>query len=80
VEDVELAGVGTGDRFETADPFEFALEGTIVIERATVDDLHRAPDTQDAPSEPHLAITAAPNAADQLMIRDGWRFGGAPGV
>src|SRR6185369_4222280 len=88
VQDVELTFVRAGNRLEALDAGQFALEGTIIVKRAAVNDFHGTINTKGATREPDFAIAAFANAADQRVIRDWSRrllarlirggFGGVP--
>src|SRR6516162_1973534 len=73
MKNVQLAGVRAGDRLEAANAFELTVVRALVIERGTVNDLHRTPSSECVAGQPHFTITAAPDPADQLVVgNDRW--------
>ena len=70
LEDVELALVAAGNRLEALHARELALERTVVVEGAPVNDLHRAVNAEDIPGEPDLAVAALADAPDERVIGD----------
>src|SRR5258708_6241194 len=68
VQDIDLRGVRTGNRLESPDAIKLALVRTVAVEGFAIDDLHRAAFAHDVPRQPHLAVAAAPNPANQFMI------------
>jgi len=79
VQYVELAGVGAGDRLETADAFKLAFVRAIVIEGGAVDDLHRAPGAEGGACQPNFAVAAVPNPPDEFMVGNDRRWEGCVG-
>ena len=77
MEDVELAGVGPGDRLEAADAFKLAFIRAVVIEGGAMNDLHGAPGAHDIPGQPDFAVAAATDAAKEFVVgNDRWCGGG----
>jgi hypothetical protein len=68
VENFHLAFVRERDRLEPLDAFELALEGLIVLERATGNNFDGAVGAQRTASEPHVTIGTDPDAAEQFVV------------
>src|SRR5262245_46604833 len=69
VKQSELARMLTGNLLEALDPIELPLEGPVVIERATPDDLGRAERAGGvAPGKPDVAVCAATDPPKQIVI------------
>ena len=75
MENLDLARVRAGDRLVALNPLEFALEGAVVAEGTAINDLDRPIFAQDSPRQPHLAVAAAPDAAEQFVVGDSGRLG-----
>jgi len=72
MEDGDRAVHGAGEGFISPDAIELPMVGALVLERGTPDDLDRAESAGDAAREPDLAVTAAADAADELVVGDRW--------
>jgi hypothetical protein len=68
VQDVHLAVVQARDWLELADALELAFVRPVVFEAVAMDDLHGAQLAEDILGQPHLAVAAAPDAAEQLVV------------
>ena len=73
LENIELALMAARNRLEALHPGELALERTVVIERAPVNDLYGAINAQNVSSEPDLAVTAFADAPNKGVIGNGNR-------
>ena len=73
VQHVHKALVRAGDRFKSANARPFPLEGPVVREGLAIDDLDGAIHAQGVARQPHGAVAAAADAAQQLVVRDGRR-------
>ena len=76
VEDVDEAGVFSGDGFELHDAFEFAFEGAVEFEVFAADDFDGAEGAGDGAGEPDFAVAALADAAEDFVVGD-VRGGGA---
>src|SRR5213083_59594 len=66
------------DRLKFFDAFEFAVERPVVREIATINDLYRAMFAENISRQPDLAIAAAADAAEELVVRNRWWIAGGP--
>ncbi len=66
----KLAGMLAGETLEVLDAFKLALEGAVVVECVTPDDLHCAQSASGAAREPDIAIRATTDPAQQFVVRD----------
>jgi hypothetical protein len=75
LEDVHEALMRAGDRLELLDAAELALEMFRPLEGGAAHHLHRAPGADNTSRQPHFAVAALANAAEEFVIGDDWRFG-----
>jgi hypothetical protein len=68
--------VRAGDRLELLDAVKLALKRLVLLEGAAAYDLHRAQGAEDIARQPHFAVAAAPDAAEQFVIGNEWRWNG----
>src|ERR1043166_9283376 len=73
VQNVHLTVVAAGNWLEPLDAVELAFVGTIVGKAPPGNNFDRAIRPHNIPRQPNLAIAAAADLADQLMVRDGRR-------
>jgi hypothetical protein len=72
VENVNETVVSARNRLERGHALKLALEGAFAFEGDPVDDFNRAPGTGKGAGHPNLAIGAATDDAENLMIRNEW--------
>ena len=63
------------DVLELLDAGQFTLEGPITFEGFPIDHLHSVKFSRAIPRQPHFSVTAAADAAQQFVTRDGRRIG-----
>src|ERR1035441_164566 len=73
VQDRDLAWVGAGDGLELLEALELAFVGAVGVEGGAIDNFDRAVAAHHVATEPHLAVAAAANAAEQFVVGDGGR-------
>ena len=74
---VQLARMPSGNRLEPPDALHLAFVRPAMLERAAVNHLYGSELPKDISRQPHLAVAAAPDDLEQLMIGDFWgRFRG----
>ncbi len=73
MEDVDLAFVGSGDRFEALDACKLTFVRPPVLKLVSMDDFDRPIQPGHAPTQPDFAVTATANPSEQLVIRNKWR-------
>ena len=69
MQDIHLTVVPAGDRFVILDALEFAIVRTVVLELASINDLHRAVFAQDTACKPDFAVAADADAPDPAPRR-----------
>ncbi len=76
MEDVHLALAGVGERLEFFKALKLALVGPVVVEGFSIDDFHRPKGAEDAAGQPHLAVAAHSDRAEQFVFRNRRRDAG----
>src|SRR4029077_2141635 len=64
------------DRLEGGHSFELTQERPLALKRAAINNFHRAECTGDRPGQPNLAISAAPDHAQEFVIGNNWDLSG----
>ena len=77
VENVYESVVRPAHRLAAANAFKLTQIGPLAVERRAAHDLHGAQRAHHIPRQPHLAITPAPDDAQQRVIGNGEDFGAA---
>jgi hypothetical protein len=62
------------DGFEFLQTRKFALVRPGMIKRGAVNDLHRSQRAHDVAPQPHFAVAATANQAQQFMVRNLWGY------
>jgi hypothetical protein len=70
MQDVDKTVVRARNWFETRHALKFALESALTFERCAVNELHRAPRSGKAASQPDFAVSAPADHAQNFMIRN----------
>src|SRR5205807_9246846 len=76
MKDVDESGVPARDRLECRHSFKFAQKRAFTFKRAAVDNLHRPQCARDCSCYPNLAVSAAPDHSQKLVIGNDWNLGG----
>jgi hypothetical protein len=69
VEDADKPRMTARDRLELHDSLELPVEGPVAVESFPGDDFDGPVRAGDVAAEPHFAVSAAADAADQFVIR-----------
>ena len=76
VENVDKPGVSARDRFERGHSFELAQKRAFAFKRIAINNFYRAQRAGDCSRQPNLAISAAPDHAQQFVIGNNWDLSG----
>src|SRR5256885_6935790 len=76
VQDVDEPGVPARDGFKGGHSFELPQKRAFALKRAAINNLYRAQRAGDRSGQPNLAISAAPDHAQQFVIGNDWDLSG----
>ena len=76
VQDVNESSVGSRDRLEARHPLKLALKGAFAFEGAAINHFHRPYCTSQTSRQPDFAVSAAPNHAQNFVIRNDGKLRG----
>src|SRR5204863_7038837 len=76
VQNVDKPGVSARDRFERGHSFELAQKRAFAFKSAAINNFYRAQRAGDCSRQPNLAISAAPDHAQQFVIGNDWDLSG----
>ena len=76
VQDVNESSVGARDRLEARHPLKLALKRALTFEGAAINHLYRPYCTSQTSRQPDFAVSAAPNYAQNFVIRNDGKLRG----